>query len=79
MKFPRLFNPLLLRRLIRAQERQADALEEIAKIVSFEFGRTTKVVEQYPEEEDDIIYTTDETTFYRELDDRSRVRHTPED
>ena len=76
MRLPRLFNPFLLRRLLKLQERQTIALETLANYVSTELSRTSRTLAEYPEDEDDILYTTDESTFYRERDERSRLRHT---
>ena len=60
--------PLLLRRLVKASERQAQALEDLRDHICWGGAKRN------PDASDDgvdISYSTDHDTFKRELDERS--------
>jgi hypothetical protein len=70
----RLFNLLSIRRLIRAQERQATALEELLKLARLNFAGTSgTVLEEYAPADTDLLYATDATTHDWQRRDASRV------
>lgn len=64
----------MLRRLLKAQERQAAALEEIAKIVRIQFGGIAAPAEVYPEGDDDFSFASDNRTFWQQHRDATRIR-----
>lgn len=59
--------------MIRAQERQAKALEELVKLVEYNFGGPAKVNEVYAAEDEDLTYTTDRDTYLRQQEDARRL------
>lgn len=65
--------------MIRAQERQAAALEELARIASNNFGGVGATREIYEEDDRDFLISSDRDTFYRELDEASRISKSSEE
>lgn len=80
----RLFDPFLLRRLVKADERQATALESIAASLAVITGvyspHAAPVFGADPEEEDpeiDVSYASNHSTWEAEEIERQRRRPAP--
>ena len=65
--FKRIATSLLLRRLLKAHERQANSLEAIAGILAREFGGPAPVGEVYSPDDNDVSYSTDTDSWEREV------------
>ena len=69
-----LFNPFLLRRFLKLQERQTIALETIARYASINTGGAGATIEQIQSEGEGEEYSvsSDFDTYIREQQDRHR-------
>lgn len=75
-----LTEPLLLRRLVKAQERQAEALERLLRIAEYNFGTGTVLEDYNSDGEGDIEYATDRRSWeIAEQDSRRPVPVEAED
>ncbi len=72
-----LSTPWLLRRLVKASERQTIALESIARAINIELGITVTPLGEAAEDEDDYAVSTDADTYERSIK-RARGRSTDE-
>jgi hypothetical protein len=71
----KLTTPFLLRRLIEALESQNNALERIANVLEYNFGRPGATIEEYGDvSDDDLTYSSDRATYEQRERDNRRVQ-----
>lgn len=76
----RLFNPFLLRRLIRSQENIVGELKKLNTILTLHTGVFTGVREEYPsDDEADLSYSTDRGTYESTHTRDGRRRYDPDE
>jgi hypothetical protein len=74
-----LATPWLLRRLVKANEKAANALEDIAAALNTEFGIVKSPSQEAADDDDDYSVSTDQDTYEREVGPRRRSRRDSEE
>jgi hypothetical protein len=73
--------PFLLRRLVRASERQAKAVEDIRDLFYALNGSSAGIRKEYDDspDGDDILYASDQSSWNHEVEDLRRPNRAPEE
>lgn len=73
-----LTTPLLLRRLVRSHERIAQELTLIRQGLYYQYGLPGPTEEEYPADDTECSYSTDEASWAAEVADARRAHRAPE-